>query len=432
MFNNLNFVSWSRIKRVILAAICISLASQVSISTYTLGFTLTLSVFLLPVFLYFNADLNPLVIALGVALSSPLFRGLLLFISHDASNINILQFIMTDIAFYLMYGFLYYVLYWRKSQRNNSIFFLTILLCDYCSNLLEVSLLIHFSNYTYRLFQILFITALIRSLCSCLIIFLYRYFTLLVRDENHEQRYLYFIWVASSVKSEVYFMKKSINDIENVMKNAYQLNQALSQTSLDPKYQTTALNIARDVHEIKKDYQNVISGLGDYFSERNNQPMQLADILRVTTSYIRQSLKKKSHQIVIEVYNQIDLLVVNHYYVVSILSNLIFNSIDALQHQSHGLIKITVSDQDRNIEIDISDNGQGMDAQTLALIFEPGFTTKYNQNTGNVYRGIGLSHVKVLVEDIFAGSINVQSQVNQGTTFKVFLNKGRLINEVDK
>ena len=160
--------------------------------------------------------------------------------------------------------------------------------------------------------------------------------------------------------------------------------------------------------------------------------MQLADILRVTTSYIRQSLKKKSQQVVIEVYNQIDLLVVNHYYVVSILSNLIFNSIDALQHQSHGLIKITVSDQGRNIEIDISDNGQGMDAQTLALIFEPGFTTKYNQNTGNVYRGIGLSHVKVLVEEIFAGSINVQSQVNQGTTFKVFLNKGRLINEVDK
>lgn len=132
MFNNLNFVSWSRIKRVILAAICISLASQVSISTYTLGFTLTLSVFLLPVFLYFNADLNPLVIALGVALSSPLFRGLLLFISHDASNIDILQFIITDMAFYLMYGFLYYVLYWRKSQRNNSIFFLTILLCDIC------------------------------------------------------------------------------------------------------------------------------------------------------------------------------------------------------------------------------------------------------------------------------------------------------------
>ena len=85
-----------------------------------------------------------------------------------------------------------------------------------------------------------------------------RYFQFLtVNSESHERQYYHFIWVASAVKSEVYFMKKTINEIEQVTKNAYQLNQRLKEKGL-PEEQAMAYKIAQNVHEIKNSYQNLI------------------------------------------------------------------------------------------------------------------------------------------------------------------------------
>jgi len=433
MFKQASFIKHGRWGRILIAAACIALASQVSFSVYAPGFIIALSALLLPIFLYFNADLNPVLLSGMIAIASPLFRGLLLFIGHAFKLDNILQFVVTDMVFYLCYGVLYYLLYWRRTQRNNSTFFLTIVLCDYLSNLVEVSLLTDFDDYSYHLFQLLFVAALVRSVISCLLAFGYHHFTLMLRDEKHEQRYYHFVWVASSVKSEVYFMQKSIGEIENVMKNAYLLNQNLQKLDVPQEYQDTALAIARDVHEIKKDYRNVTSALGDYFDTSHDAPMQLADILKVTTAYIREAIKEKHPNVVIEVHSQVDLLIPNHYYVVTILSNLIFNGVDALPADKlNGVIRVTVADAGPQIFINVSDNGRGMTKKTQAMIFQPGFTTKFNENTGDVYRGIGLSHVNLIVHEQFGGAITVDSTPNQGTDFQVSLNKSRLIQEVNQ
>ncbi|KRK81190.1 Signal transduction histidine kinase [Companilactobacillus nodensis DSM 19682 = JCM 14932 = NBRC 107160] len=417
-----------RWRRTFIAATSIALASQVNFQIYAPGFILTLAALLLPIFLYFNDDINPIQLMFCIAMASPIFRGLLLFISHDGSVDKIIQFVVTDMVFYLTYGVIYYFLYWRRGVRNNSSFFLIILICDYVANFFEISLLTDFSHYTYELFQIIFITALIRTLLSCLLAFLYHYFTLMVRQEKHEQRYYQFIWIAASVKSEVYFMKKNISEIENVMKNAYLLNQDLKDKGTDQKQQDMALDIARDVHEIKKDYQNVIRGLGDYFGSDNNMPMMLSDVLKVITNYIRESIKQKSPNVVIEVKNNLDLVIPNHYYLVSIISNLIFNAVDALDDKPNGLIRLTVEDKNDHVILNVSDNGIGMDEETKDMIFQPGFTTKFNAS-GDVYRGIGLSHVALLVKEQFDGTIQVDSQLNKGTNFKVTLNKNKLLQE---
>jgi len=368
MMKQFHLYRQERYQRVILAAICIALASQVNFQTYAPGFIITLSVFILPVILYFNSDLNPIQLLVAVTIASPIFRGLLLFIGHAVDPYDNVIYILADMAFYMCYGILYYFLYWRKTERTNTTFFLTIVLCDYLSNLLEVSLLTDFSHYTYRLFQILFIAALVRSIVSCLLAFLYHYFKLMLRDEKHEQRYYHFIWVASAVNSEVYFMRKNISEIENVMKNAYLLNQDLQHTDIPKAEQDKALQIARDVHEIKKDYQNVIRGLGDYFNDDEDTAMQLSDILTITTSYIRESIKAKFPHVTIEVHNHVDLVIPNHYYVVSILSNLIFNSVDAMENQPSGTVIVSAIDRSNHIILNVSDNASGMDQETLSMI----------------------------------------------------------------
>ena len=55
----------------------------------------------------------------------------------------------------------------------------------------------------------------------------------------------------------------------------------------------------------------------------------------------------------------------------------------------------------------------------IEFIFNPGFSTKFNTRTGDICRGIGLAHVKGIVNDVFGGTIEVQSTLGKGTEFTI-------------
>jgi|GEM_PF-1976223 len=65
-------------------------------------------------------------------------------------------------------------------------------------------------------------------------------------------------------------------------------------------------------------------------------------------------------------------------------------------------------------KITVSDTGCGMDAETMARIFDPFYTTKF---TG---RGLGLAAVQGIIRK-HGGVIDIDSEVGKGTTFTVLL-----------
>jgi len=98
----------------------------------------------------------------------------------------------------------------------------------------------------------------------------------------------------------------------------------------------------------------------------------------------------------------------------SCLSNLIFNAQQAMPNG--GKLKVVFSNRNEGVEIAIADTGVGIAPENLEKIFEPYFSTK---ETGT---GLGLALVKRIIE-AHSGKIEVESALGIGTTFKVWLPK---------
>lgn len=97
------------------------------------------------------------------------------------------------------------------------------------------------------------------------------------------------------------------------------------------------------------------------------------------------------------------------------LQNIVTNAIHALP-SSHGVIRIRCYRKETNVEINIEDNGCGMNSDQFKHMFDPYYTTKeVGKGTG-----LGLFITKRIIED-HKGSIQVQSEVGKGTAITIQL-----------
>lgn len=104
------------------------------------------------------------------------------------------------------------------------------------------------------------------------------------------------------------------------------------------------------------------------------------------------------------------------------LTNLVYNLLDNANKYSPRKPVITVRTENtaNGIVLTIEDNGIGISKNEQKKIFEK----LYRVPTGNIQEvrgfGLGLSYVKAIVEE-HHGRISVDSELNRGTIFKVFL-----------
>lgn len=100
-----------------------------------------------------------------------------------------------------------------------------------------------------------------------------------------------------------------------------------------------------------------------------------------------------------------------------VIENLIRNSVDAIESNS-GTIDIQVQEAEKEVIIDITDNGKGIPKSKQKNIFNPGFTTKKRG------WGLGLTLSRRIVEIYHNGKIFLKSsEANKATTFRIILKK---------
>ena len=101
-----------------------------------------------------------------------------------------------------------------------------------------------------------------------------------------------------------------------------------------------------------------------------------------------------------------------------VVVNLLINAVQAAD-KDNSWIRMTIHESpEPEVEavVEVSDNGCGMDSETMKKIFNPFFTSK----AAGIGTGLGLSISYRLVTEL-KGRIEVESEVGTGSTFRIVL-----------
>ncbi|MCM3340282.1 ATP-binding protein [Paenibacillus sp. MER TA 81-3] len=220
---------------------------------------------------------------------------------------------------------------------------------------------------------------------------------------------------------EAFYLRKSMSHIEEITRESYWLYKSLKSQSYPDAAQ--ALHIAEHVHEIKKDSERILSGLFKIIQQERMLSKRItvsdlcAMVKRANTNYSLLLGK----DVEIDARCDINLSTNEIYPLLSVLNNIVSNAVEAIPHQ--GQIQMQVDLHDDSIFFTVTDNGPGILADELELIFHPGFTTKFDAE-GNSSTGIGLSHAADIVR-LLGGDISVCSSPGR-TSFEIRISVERL------
>jgi two-component system phosphate regulon sensor histidine kinase PhoR len=155
---------------------------------------------------------------------------------------------------------------------------------------------------------------------------------------------------------------------------------------------------------------------GEYSLEKSE--IDIHSLIKNLVNRNKLRLETANGEIILELLAEDHQVFADQHHITNILNNIIDNAIKYSSHKP--LLKISSVNKSDGISISISDNGIGIDKHQQKKIFD----TFYRVPTGNIQDvrgyGIGLSYVKKLVE-AHGGTISVESKLNKGTTFNLFL-----------
>lgn len=105
-----------------------------------------------------------------------------------------------------------------------------------------------------------------------------------------------------------------------------------------------------------------------------------------------------------------------------ILANLLDNAIKFSSAANKVIVKADLLEE-RNLQISVQDFGSGISEETKLIIYDRFRKGDPGISTPNRGHGLGLSIIKALI-DLLNGSIHLQTQLHQGSTFTVMIPEG--------
>lgn len=104
-----------------------------------------------------------------------------------------------------------------------------------------------------------------------------------------------------------------------------------------------------------------------------------------------------------------------------IFNNLVSNAVK--YNKENGEVICSLEEEENSIKIAVSDTGIGMSEEDIPKLFHDFVRIKNEKTKAISGTGLGLSIMKKIVEEVYHGTVQVESIVDQGTTFTVVIPK---------
>jgi len=223
-----------------------------------------------------------------------------------------------------------------------------------------------------------------------------------IMQQEQNRRIEQMLSFSSGLYGEVFYLKKSIGTLEELTLRSYEMYRRLSEEGLE-EHKRYILGITEQIHEVKKDSQRILAGLIKLTDREVPGDMPLSNLVQYIIDSTRQYADYLGKQIVFTQKISLDYDTANYIPLLTLLGNLTANAVEAIQ--GRGQIHLEIREHAGSTLLTVSDSGSGFPQDERELVFEPGFTTKFDEE-GVAATGIGLSHVRDIVTR-FGGDISL-------------------------
>lgn len=177
------------------------------------------------------------------------------------------------------------------------------------------------------------------------------------------------------------------------------------------------------LNRIKKEAANMNNLINDILMisklETKDAEVLKSDVrLSIVLNDILDSLKPlaASHEVLIHLDCKPICIYANNQQMKELFGNLITNAVK--YNKPGGEVWVRVREEDRNLIVQVKDNGMGIPKDSLSRIFERFYRVDKGRSKKQGGTGLGLSIVKHIV-NFYHGTINVTSELDVGTEFTV-------------
>ncbi|MED1795573.1 sensor histidine kinase [Brevibacillus nitrificans] len=336
-----------------------------------------------------------------------------------------LQVHLPSAFYYFSFSLLFHFLKARRYLEAPLIVGLIGASVDFVSNMVELQVRHLFNDFPPITWESVFMLLFFGVLRSFFAVGLYNSFSIRqVRavGEVRQQELEKLRMINTELYQEAFYLRKSMSHLEEITRDSYQLYTRL--LSSENTESSAALLIAENVHEVKKDSQRMLAGLSKLINQEVLAPqLPIAELCGLVMRANRKYAEMLGKDIEFSLRCDVNLSTSQIYALLSVLNNLVSNAVEAIY--SSGWIELEVKLDQRNILFHVVDNGPGIPSEEREWVFQPGYTTKFDEN-GNASTGIGLTHAKGIVHSL-QGSLQIINDWGLTTHFKVSLPTDQLL-----
>ncbi|MBD2753339.1 hybrid sensor histidine kinase/response regulator [Spirosoma validum] len=238
----------------------------------------------------------------------------------------------------------------------------------------------------------------------------------IVRDITEQKRAQQDLILAEKLTMTGKIARSIAHEVRNPLTNlSLALEQLKDELDTDNEYITMFTDIiGRNVDRIGQLITEMLNSSKPRDLDRKKQDFNA--IVKETLQLVSDRIKLKRMRLETSFAAGDCLALLDRDQVKTALLNILVNAVEAMQEGKGILVVKTSCTEDDRVYVEVSDNGGGISDADRQRLFDPFFTGK----SGGM--GLGLTATQNIINS-HKGSIEVESQVGQGTTFRLYFPK---------